>query len=139
VEVYYFTFTGTSKKIAEFIGKIFNIKPKEIKSYKLPYLLWLFLSFIPYLSLKAIFEPPTNDTVILCFPKWTFNCPPVTCFLKKIKCKKLVLIISYKGWGEKSYANLYKKLISKDVKKVTVILIKERVWKEIEKIIYKSD
>jgi len=98
VEVYYFTFTGTSKKIAEFIGKIFNIKPKEIKSYKLPYLLWLFLSFIPYLSLKAIFEPPTNDTVILCFPKWTFNCPPVTCFLKKIKCKKLVLIISYKGW-----------------------------------------
>jgi len=58
LEIYYFTYTGTSKEIADHLGKKFKIKPREIKTYKLPYFIWLILSFIPYLPFKANFEPP---------------------------------------------------------------------------------
>ena len=131
MDIYYFSYTGISKEIAEWLGKKFKIKPKEIKTYRFPYFIWLVLSFIPYLSLKALFEPPSNETIILCFPKWTFNCPPITYFLKKIHCKRLILVISYKGWGEKSYAKLYKNLGSKKAKEVSTILIKRKLWEKI--------
>ncbi len=128
MDIYYFTYTGTSQKIASWLGKKFKISPKEIKSYKFPYLIWLFLSFIPYLPLRAYFDPPSNDTVILCFPKWTFNCPPITYFLKKIYCKKLILVIAYKGWGEKTYGNIYKNLVVNKIKEVKIIFVKRKLW-----------
>ncbi|PMP69079.1 MAG: hypothetical protein C0190_00645 [Thermodesulfobacterium geofontis] len=129
MDIYYFSYTGTSKEIAEWLSKKFNLKPKEIRTYKFPYLIWLFLSFIPYLPFKATFEPPFNDTIILCFPKWTFNCPPITYFLKKIRCRKLILIISYKGWGKKLYEHLYLKLASKVAKEIKITFIKQKLWK----------
>lgn len=128
MDIYYFTYTGTSKKIASWLGEKFKLIPKEIKTYKLPYFIWLLLSFIPYLPIKASFDPPSNDIIIVCFPKWTFNCPPITYFLKKIYCKKLILIITYKGWGEKSYAKIYKNFVSKKIKETEVIFIKRKLW-----------
>jgi len=128
MDVYYFTYTGTSQKIAEWLSKKLNIRPKKIKTYKLPYLIWLFLSFFPYLPFKATFDPPSNKTIILCFPKWTFNCPPVTYFLKKVNYEKLFLIISYKGWGEKFYYRLYYKLTCKKTKKIKILFIKKKLW-----------
>ena len=131
MDIYYFTYTGTSKEIADYLGKKFKIKTKEIKTYKLPYFIWLILSFIPYLPLKANFESPASDTIILCFPKWTFNCPPVTYFLKNFKntrFKTLVMIISYKGWGEKFYYRLYYKLASKIAQEIKIIFIKKKLW-----------
>jgi len=41
------------------------------------------------------------------------------------------LVISYKGWGEKSYAKLYKNLGSKKAKEVSIILIKRKLWEKI--------
>ncbi|MDF2953944.1 MAG: Flavodoxin [Thermodesulfobacterium sp.] len=128
MNIYYFTYTGTSKKIAEWLSKKLNIRPKEIKTYKLPYLIWLFLSFFPYLPFKATFDPPSNKTIILCFPKWTFNCPPVTYFLKKVHYEKLFLVISYKGWGERLYYRLYYKLACKKTKEIKIIFIKKKLW-----------
>lgn len=128
MDIYYFTYTGTSKEIAEWISKKFNIKAKKIETYKFPYFIWLFLSFIPYLPIKTFFEPPSNETIIFCFPKWTFNCPPATSFLRKLSCKKLILIISYKGWGEKLYYRLYYKLASKKTKELKIIFIKRKSW-----------
>ncbi len=128
MEIYYFTYTGTSKEIAEWLGERFSIKPREVKSYKFPYVIWLALSFIPYFSVKAYFEPPSKETIIFCFPKWTFNCPPATYFLKKINCKKLILIISYKGWGEDFYKHLYFRLLHKRVKELKIHFVKRKLW-----------
>lgn len=127
MDIYYFTYTGTSQKIAEWLSEKFSIKPKRVETYKLPYPIWLILSFIPYLPLKASFEPPSNETIIFCFPKWTFNCPPATYFLKKINCKKLILVISYKGWGENFYKWLYSRLLQKKVKNLKIIFVKRKL------------
>ncbi|RKX61487.1 MAG: hypothetical protein DRP29_00170 [Thermodesulfobacteriota bacterium] len=126
MEIYYFSYTGTSKKIAEILAKKLKVKLKEIKTFKFPYFIWLFLSFFPYFPIKSQFEPLSSDTIILCFPKWTFNCPPVTYFLRKIKCQKIYMIISYKGWGEKKYIEYYKKLGSKSAKEIKIFIIKRK-------------
>ena len=130
MEIYYFTYTGLSEKIAKIIANKLKIEVKKITTYRLPYIGWLFLSFLPFLPVKAFFSPPSGREIILCFPKWTFNCPPVTYFLKKIRCEKLILIISYGGWREKEYAQKYKKLGLKVAKKVEVFLVKRKKWKE---------
>lgn len=126
MEIYYYSFTGISKKLAESLSEFFNVKPKEIKTSSKPYFFWLLLSFIPYLPFKAHFEKPSSSTLVLCFPKWTFNCPPITYFLKKVTCENLFMIITYGGWGEKRYANFYQKLALKRVKRVEVFLIKRK-------------
>ncbi len=126
MEIYYYSFTGISKKLAESLSKFLNVKPKEIKTSSKPYFFWLLLSFIPYLPFKAYFEKPSSSTLVLCFPKWTFNCPPVTYFLKEITCENLFMIITYGGWGEKRYADFYRKLALKKIKKVEVFLVKKR-------------
>lgn len=128
MDIYYFTYTGTSKKIAEWLGKKLKVEPKEIKTYKLPYFIWLFLSFIPYLPFKAYFEMPSNKNIILCFPKWTFNCPPVTYFLEKVSYERLFLVISYKGWGERLYYRIYYKLTCKKAKEIKIIFINKKLW-----------
>ncbi len=128
MDIYYFTYTGTSKKIANWLGEKFKITPKEIKTYSLPYFIWLFLSFIPYFPVKAFFDVPSNETIIVCFPKWTFNCPPITYFLKKIYCRKLILVITYKGWGERKYGEIYKNLVAKKIKEIKLIFVKRKLW-----------
>ncbi len=124
--VYFFSRTGTSQKIAIFLAKKLKIPLREIKSFPLPYVLWLLLSFFPHLKVKSFFETPEEEEIILCFPKWTFNCPPITYFLKKFQCKRLFLIISYGGWGEKWYAKHYKKMALKCAGEVKVKCVKRK-------------
>lgn len=126
MEIYYYSFTGISKRLAEIISENLKVTPKEIKTSPKPYFFWFLLSFLPYASFKANFEPPSSSTIILCFPKWTFNCPPITYFLKKVNCQNLFMIISYGGWGEKKYAEFYKKIALKRVKRVEIFLVKRK-------------
>lgn len=139
MEVYYFTYTGLSKTIAEKLGEILRTKPKEITTLRLPYGLWLFLSFFPGLGVKSKFEPPSSKDIILCFPKWTFNCPPVTYFLKKLKSSSietLIFVISYRGWGQPHYEKIYKKLALNISKNVKIFFIKKKRWdKDFEKML----
>ncbi|BAU23122.1 hypothetical protein THC_0731 [Caldimicrobium thiodismutans] len=128
MDLYYFSYTGTSKEIALALARRFNAIPKEIKTYSFPYSFWLLLSFIPGFEIRANFEPPQSPYGVLVFPKWTFNCPPVTYFLKKISFEKLILIITYGGWREIPYGEYYKKLASKNCKEVEVIYIKRKLW-----------
>lgn len=133
MEIYYFTYTGLSKTIAEKLGGILKTKPREITTLKLPYGLWLLLSFFPGLVVKSKFEPPSSKDIILCFPKWTFNCPPVTYFLKKLKShsiETLILLISYRGWGQHHYEKIYKKLALSVSKNVKIFFIKQKRWIE---------
>ncbi len=83
MEIYYYTFTGNSRRIAEILASEFGGEMREIKSYKLPYIIWLILSFIPFLGVKIDTQPPSGSEIVLCFPKWTLNCPPVTTFLRR--------------------------------------------------------
>ena len=138
MDLYYFSYTGTSRNVAFALAEIFKITPKEIKSFSFPYPIWLFLSFIPHLSLKAYFEYPKSPFGILVFPKWTFNCPPVTYFLKNVSFEKLLLIIPFGGWREKPYGEYYKKLALKKSKKVDIIYIKRKNWHSKEEQILKE-
>jgi len=130
VDIYYFTYTGTSKKIANWLGEKFKITPKEIKTYSLPYFIWLFLSFIPYFPVKAFFDVPSNQTIIVGFPKWTFNCPPVTSFLQRVSFERLLLVITFGGWREIPYGEFYKDLASKKSSLVKVHYTKKSAWLE---------
>ncbi len=132
VNIYFFTFTGNSRKIAEIVAEEFSAEVREIKGPKLPYVAWLLLSFFPYLGVKIDAQPPTDDEIILCFPKWTFNCPPVTAFLKKhAEGRKIRMIISYGGFDERRYAEFYKKFALRcGARGVDWLLVKRRELKE---------
>ncbi len=139
MEVYYFTFTGNSRKIAEWISQT-GAEIKEIVAPKYPYVVWLILSFVPYLKIKCRFEQPKNNVIVLCFPKWTLNCPPITYFLEKANLdgKSIYMIICYGGFDETRYANFYKKLAERRAKEVKVMLVKRRRIVESEEDVRKK-
>jgi hypothetical protein len=136
VEVFYFTYTGFSEVVAREISSFLGAKPKKIETYRWPYFFWLFLSFIPYFPVKSWFEPPQEEKILVCFPKWTFNCPPVTYFLRKIRCKHLFLLVCYKGWGEDHYIKIYRSLGLTIAENVEIFFINQKTWqKDLSKII----
>lgn len=128
MDLYFYTYSGISLSIAQELSKHFNLKPKSIITHKRSYFFWLFLSFFPNLPVKITYEEPKSSYGILIFPKWTFNCPPVTAFLKKVKFEKLLLIITFGGWREKPYGEHYKELALEKSKCVEVIFIKRSNW-----------
>ncbi len=122
----YFSRTGNTQKIADLIIERLHIEKIECEVFKiepvfdLPYLLWLFLSFVPSLpfpvkNLKFL-NLEKFDIVILGTPKWTFNCPPVTSFIYKLKkfsklaslnskqsLPKIFTFLTYGGFREDVY------------------------------------
>ncbi len=127
--VLYFTFTGNSKKIAEKLAKEVDARLVEVKPVvNLPYVLWLLLSFVPMLGFPVENFEVTERKVVVCFPKWTFNCPPITELLKRrvFSGKRVFLFISYAGWREKQYANFYRKLFERFGAKVELVELVKR-------------
>ncbi len=128
LDLYYYSFTGTCKEIASELGQFLGIIPKTIESHNFPYWTWLLLSFFPKVSTKISYPPPESREAILVFPKWTFNCPPVTAFLKKVNFERLFLIISYGGWGEKPYGERYKNLALQRSTYLALHLVRRSDW-----------
>jgi len=134
--VVYFSFTGKSKAVAEEIGrrlkaKIMGVEPRVM----LPYLGWLLLSFIPELKFPIRnLEIPCNF-LVLCFPKWTLNCPPITSLIKagKLREKRVFVVIVYGGWDEKRYAKYYIKKIEKFGGRIAGVKLVKR--KKIQEVI----
>jgi hypothetical protein len=131
VDVYYFTYTGCSRKIAEVIAEHGGAL-KEIKAPHLPYPVWLILSLIPNLEVKCSFEEPQSNVVFLCFPKWTLNCPPITYFLNKadLSDKTLCMVICYGGFDGERYAEYYRRFATRKARDSVAILIKRGHIKE---------
>ena len=127
IDVYYFTYTGNSKKVAEIIAE-YGGTLREIKAPHFPYPIWLTLSFIPYLEVKCSFEMPQSDPIFLCFPKWTLNCPPVTYFLNRanLKGKTLCMVICYGGFDGERYAEFYRRLAARNARDSVATLVKRR-------------
>jgi len=118
VDIVYFSRTGTTRKVSEMLFKelskrvevnLIEIKPK--RNY--PYPIWLFLSFIPHLGVSITCKEVASEIVFLCMPKWTFNCPPITAFLKRadLKRKTVYAAITYGGFDVKRYAENYRQKI----------------------------
>lgn len=135
----YFSFTGNTEKVTEVILRclrengiscdVFRIEPV----FKLKYLFWLFLSFVPGLpfpvkNLKSL-DLKNYDALILGSPKWTFNCPPVTYFVRFLRSEKLkaksplqiFLFITYGGFQEDSYVRKLKEKLERSGFNVTVM------------------
>lgn len=128
MDLYFFSYTGTCQSIAKELGSLLKSTPRAIKTYKLPYFLWLIFSFIPNLQVKISYEKPTSPYGVVIFPKWTFNCPPITTFLREVSFKKLLLVICYGGWREKPYGEYYKNLALRKSKEVKIYYIKRASW-----------
>ncbi|MET1123957.1 MAG: hypothetical protein ABWW66_01675 [Archaeoglobaceae archaeon] len=124
MEVYYFTFTGNSKRVAEHIASKFGVEAFEVRAPKFPYAVWLVLSFFPLLEVPAEFKPVESEKVVFCFPKWTLNCPPATFFIRRLSVERLALVISYSGFDEVRYAEFYKKLALKHAGHCEYFLVK---------------
>lgn len=136
MDLYFFSFTGISREIAFHLGKLLSVKPKEIRTYKFPYLIWLITSFIKGFEVKIEYEPVESAKAILVFPKWTFNCPPITRFLKEVSFERLFMIITYGGFQERPYAEAYMRLALKRCQEVETYLVKRSRWfKEKEKVL----
>ncbi len=115
-EVLFFSYTGNSKRVAEAVAGRLGIRAREIMpEYQLPYPAWLLLSFIPNLGVPVGEVDISSDRIILCFPKWTFNCPPVTALIKsgRLSDRKVFLIVVYGGWRGEQYLNGYVKMLEK--------------------------
>jgi flavodoxin len=111
VDIVYFSRTGNTRRMVEILGRelahhaqvrVIEIHPK--RNY--PYLIWLFLSFVPRLRVSMRCEESTAPVVFLCTPKWTFNCPPVTSFVQRgdLRGKTVALAITCGGFDERRYA-----------------------------------
>lgn len=133
VDIVYFSWTGNTKKVVEIIFQelsgsadinVIEIKPK--RNY--PYLIWLFLSFIPGVGTAIQYEDLNSHVLVLCMPKWTVNCPPITSFLRKanLKDKIVALVITYGGFDEVRYTESYKNKIKKLCKEVKGVLLVKR-------------
>ncbi len=131
MEVYFFSFTGNCRKIAGWIAEKLGVEANEIKAPNFPYIVWLLLSFIPQLGIKSDVRPPQDEKIVLCFPKWTLNCPPITYFLKKYaEGREVYMVICFGGFDEKRYAESYKRFALKRAKKADYLLIKRRLVEE---------
>ena len=113
IDLVYFSRTGNTRRVAELIfdelKRRFSVNLIEIKTRDYLYIIWLFLSFIPNLGVKIDRVDVNSRTIVLCMPKWTFNCPPVTSFLNQVdlRNKNIHLVITYGGFDEKRYAKYY--------------------------------
>jgi flavodoxin len=137
IDVCYFSWRGATKKVAEQIISSLKTHPVrviEIKPFRdYPYIVWLLMSFIPGFGVKSEFNKPESKIMFLCLPKWTFNCPPITYFLKKVNLegKVVFLAITYGGFDEKRYAESLKKSLEKRGAEVgDVILVKRKHLEE---------
>lgn len=134
-EVFYFSYTGTCERIAKFLGTNLNLPVKKIKPPELPYLAWLALSFIPGLPIPSKALLPQSENLILVFPKWTINCPPITyfylfCKKRAVKLKKILLIVSYGGFRGEPYARHYVRKFKDLSDEIKFFLIKRKETEE---------
>jgi hypothetical protein len=84
---------------------------------------------LPRISVKIKPVKVKSQNLFLCMPKWTFNCPPVTEFIKKsdLNGVNVFLAITFGGFDEKRYASAVKKqLEDRGARVVSTLLVKRR-------------
>lgn len=119
IAIYYFSFTGNTKAVAEYMAEILARYHDVLlfpicSAKKRSYWSWLFLSFIPGSHVKIdenfLTDSLRFDHTIIGFPKWTFSCPPVNAFIKMMKGRiagDISIFITAGGFGEEGYLRRY--------------------------------
>ncbi len=134
-DIVFFSWTGNTEKIARLIAdellrmgvtvNVQRIVPLKDHSY----LFWLALSFLPRVGVKIKPVKTGSRSLFLCIPKWTFNCPPVTEFIKNTDLRgvNVFLVITFGGFDEKRYASAVKKQLERrGARVVSTLLVRRR-------------
>lgn len=112
--VAYFSYTGNTKRIAQALSirlrRSCEVEEVEIiPTRKRSYLHWLAYSFVPDSEVE-IGNPEIDvspyDVVLLGFPKWTFSCPPLNSFVRKLRNvagRKFCLFMTSGGFDERRF------------------------------------
>lgn len=110
----YFSHTGNVFHVAELLRArlephhevtIAEIKPRKPH----PYWFWLALSFIPGCRVpicEILRDVHDFDLIFLGIPKWTFSCPPVNQYLRKLRSfigRPLAIWVCYGGFDQERF------------------------------------
>ena len=136
--VAYFSCTGNTKRIAQALAerlqKFCDVEIVEIvPTRKRHYLHWLAYSFVP--DSEADIENPEvdlsqYDVVLVGFPKWTFSCPPLNRFIRRLRSlnkPKFYLFMTCGGFDDRRFLDsLTHKLVSMGCNIVGSLTIKRK-------------
>jgi flavodoxin len=134
----YFSYTGNTKRIAQaLVERLQNFCDVEIveivPTRRRCYLHWLAYSFVPDSEVDVEnpeMELSHYDIVLLGFPKWTFSCPPINKFIRRLKSlnkPKFYLFMTCGGFDEQRYLDSFaRKLISVGCNIVGSLMIKRK-------------
>jgi flavorubredoxin len=110
----YFSYSGNTRRIAEaLMERLRNSCDVEIvevaPTRKRSYLHWLAYSFVPDSEVEIEnpeMELSRYDVVLLGFPKWTFSCPPLNRFIRKLRSRnkpRFHLFMTSGGFDEQRF------------------------------------
>jgi hypothetical protein len=120
--VAYFSYSGNTRRIAQALTeRLRNFCDVEIvevaPTRKRSYLHWLAYSFVPGSEVEIEnpeMELSRYDVVLLGFPKWTFSCPPLNRFVRKLRSRnkpRFYLFMTSGGFDEQRFLdNITRKL-----------------------------
>ena len=112
--VAYFSYTGNTKRIAQALAErlqnFCDVETVEIvPTRKRCYLHWLAYSFVPDSEVdieNRQTELSHYDVVLVGFPKWTFSCPPLNRFIRRLKSlnkPKFYLFMTCGGFDDQRF------------------------------------
>lgn len=112
--VTYFSYTGNTRHIAQALVERFqdlcDVETVEIvPTRRRSYLHWLAYSFVPGSEVEIEnpeIELSMYDAVLLGFPKWTFSCPPLNRFIRKLRNitkPRFYLFMTHGGFDEQRF------------------------------------
>ena len=116
--VAYYSFTGNTRRIAQALAQrlrdFCDVETVEIiPTRRRCYLHWLAYSFVAD-SEVDIENPETElshyDVVLLGFPKWTFSCPPLNGFVRKLRSlnkPRFYLFMTCGGFDEQRFLDSF--------------------------------
>jgi len=116
--VAYYSYTGNTKRIAQILAeKLQNSCDVEtveiVPTRRRCYLHWLAYSFVPDSEVEidnSEMELSHYDVVLLGFPKWTFSCPPLNRFVRKLRSlnkPRFYLFMTCGGFDEQRFLDSF--------------------------------
>jgi len=116
--VAYYSYTGNTKRIAQALAeKLQNFcdveKVEIVPTRRRCYLHWIAYSFVPDSEVEidnSEMELSHYDVVLLGFPKWTFSCPPLNRFIRKLRSlnkPRFYLFMTCGGFDEQRFLDSF--------------------------------